>query len=71
MPGSKEENFKRNYAFSLYDIWQRPITRTLAPGVMKFTILVDPSLVINTVCLVCLNHAPEKRGTFFKKYINF
>ena len=38
---------------------------------MKFTILVDPSLVIITTHLVCLNHAPELRRRFFKKYINF
>ena len=28
---------------------------------MKFTILLDPSLVIITIHIVCLNHAPEKR----------
>ena len=31
-------------AFSLYDLYGS--TRTHTPGVMKFTILVDPSLVI-------------------------
>ena len=30
-----------------------------APGVMKFTILVDPSLVIITIYLVCLIYAWE------------
>ena len=38
---------------------------------MKFTILVNPSLVIITIHLICLNHASEKRRSFFKKYINF
>ena len=37
---------------------------------MKFTILVDPSLVIITTCLVCLINAWEWRR-FFKKHINF
>ena len=42
-----------------------------APGVMKLTIQVDPSLVIITISLVYLNHAPEQRRRFFKKkYIN-
>ena len=52
-------------------IWPRPSTRTPAPGVMKFTILVDPSLVIITTYLVCLINAWEQRRRFFKKYINF
>ena len=30
-------------------IWPRPNIRTQAPGVMKFIILVDPSLVIKTI----------------------
>ena len=46
-------------------------TRTPAPGVMKFTILVDPSLVIITTYLVCLINAWEQRRGFFKKYSNF
>ena len=29
-------------------MWPRPSTRSPAPGVMKFTLLVDPSLVIIT-----------------------
>ena len=32
---------------------------TLFPGVMKFTILKDPSLLIITIYLVCVNQAPE------------
>ena len=42
MPGSREEDFKRNNAFLLNDIWPRPSTRTPATGVMKCTIFVDP-----------------------------
>ena len=34
-----------------------PSARTPAPGVMKFTILVDPSLVIITKNIVCLIYA--------------
>ena len=30
-------------------MWPHPSTRTPVPGVMKFTILVDPSLVITTI----------------------
>ena len=34
-------------------------------------ILVDPSFVIITIHLVCLNHALKQRRRFIKKYINF
>ena len=37
----------------------RPSIRTLALGVMKFTILVDPSLVIITIYLVYLNQEED------------
>ena len=58
MPGSKED-FKRNNAFSLYNLYghslaQEPLPR---PGVKKFTIWVDLSLVIITIFY--LKHAPE------------
>ena len=29
------------------------------PGVMEFTMLLDSSMVIITMHLVCLNHTPE------------
>ena len=48
-----------------------PCTRTPAPEGMKFTILVDPSFVIITIHLVCLNHALKQRRRFIKKYISF
>ena len=38
-----------------------PIRKPPVLGVMKFTILVDPSLVIMTLYLVCLKYAWEKR----------
>ena len=43
----------------------------LPQGVMKFTILVDPSLVIIIIYLVFLIYALELRRISFKKYINF
>lgn len=41
-----------------------PSIRFPAVGVMELTILVDPSLVIIIVHLVCLNHVPETRKRF-------
>ena len=40
-------------------IWPRPNIRTSAMGVLKFTILIDPSLVIIMIYLVCLIYAWE------------
>ena len=61
MQQSREEDFKRKNAFSLYELYGYmhvlPSTRTPATGVMKFTILEDYSLVIITIYLVCVNHA--------------
>ena len=43
MPGSREENFyTMNYMAT-------PLHKNFCPGVMKFTILLDPSLVIITI----------------------
>ena len=53
--GVKKKIFKEKNAFSLYDL--HPGTRTPAPGVMKFTIFVEPSLVIISTYLVYLIHA--------------
>ena len=41
--------------------WPRPITCTInpAPEVMKFTIWVDPSLLIITIYSACLAYAQE------------
>ena len=49
---------RRNTAFSL---WPRSGTRTLSPGFMKFTVFVEPSLVIITIYLVCLIYAWEEK----------
>ena len=54
MPGSREEEFKKNNAFSLYNLYGHVLAQTPAPGVMKSTILVDLSVVIITIYLVCL-----------------
>ena len=44
--------------FHCHDLhWPCPSIRTPAPGIMKLTILVDPSLVIITTYLVCLINA--------------
>ena len=51
--------------------WSCPSKRTPPPGVIKFTTLVDSSLIIITIHLVSMNHAPEKRRKVLKKYINF
>ena len=40
-----------------YLIKSSPCTKTPAPEVMDFIILVDPSLVIITIYLVCLIYA--------------
>ena len=72
MPGSKEEVvFYWNNAFLLNDIWPCPSARTPAQGVMKVTILVDPSLVIITIYLVCLINVLEERRKFLKGIMHF
>ena len=58
--------------FSVRFFWPSPNTRTPAPGVMKLTILVDASLFIITVYLICLAWSGEKDfkeiHTFYPKY---
>ena len=49
---------KRNNAFSINYILPHLNTNNPSQGVMKFTTLVDPSLVIINMYLVCLNHEP-------------
>ena len=48
-----------------------PYTRIPQPGVMKFTILEDPSIVIITIHLDCLIYALEQRRRFLKKLCIF
>ena len=60
-----------------YHLWnmcnafsQENSTRTPVRGVTKFTILVDPSVVLLSIYLVYLIHAPEERR-FLKNYFFF
>ena len=62
MPQSIED-FKRNNAISLYHLYDPTLAKTPAQGVIKFTILIDPSLVIITVL-------PMRRKTLFNQSIN-
>ena len=71
MPGSRKD-FKRNNAliFTLRLIWSCHSTRSPAPGVMKISILVDPSLVIiTTYCVSDLYLGEEKKN--FKGIMQF
>ena len=43
VPQSIEEDFKRNNANSLYNVYGHTLTKNLCPRVMKFTILVESS----------------------------
>ena len=45
--------------YSLYDLYGHALTLEPLPGVMKFTIWVDFSLVIITLYLICLIYAWE------------
>ena len=63
---------KRKNACSQYDLYGHALPQEPLPcGVMKFTILLDPSLAIITIHLFSLNNASEQRKRFFKKYISF
>ena len=55
--------------FQYVPLMRRPKQKNHCIGVLKFTILVDPSLVIITTCmhLVCLNHTQEQKRRFVKK----
>ena len=53
-------NFSDPYPYPVYTRRGEPHlnTRILTQGVMKITTLVDPSLGVITMYLVCLNHSP-------------
>ena len=57
--GVGKKIFKDIMHFHYMTYMVTPSTITIAPGVMKFTILVDPSLVIITMYLICLISACE------------
>ena len=46
-------------SYCIFTIWPYLNTRSPVPGVMKFTILVDLSMVTITIHLVCMNTALE------------
>ena len=56
MPRRREEDFLRNDEFSLYDLCGHSPAQNPCPGVMKVTIMVDSTLVINTIHLVSMDH---------------
>ena len=49
MPQSRGENLKDIMYFHHMTYMATSIPRTPAPGVLKFTVLVDPSFAINTL----------------------
>ena len=49
------------------DIYPRPSVRSTALGVMKFIILVDPSMVIITIPSICLIYSWVKRKKILKE----
>ena len=55
---------KKQCIFTIKLIPPHLSTRAPSLGVIKFTILVDPSLVIVTIHLVRLNHASEQKKRF-------
>ena len=56
----KRRRFLKKYCiFTIWLVWPRPSTRTPVSGITKFAIFVDPSLVIITIHLVCLNNSLE------------
>ena len=65
-----EEDLKEIMHFLYMTYIATPCTRAPALEGMKFTILVDPSLIIIThtihLPVVCLNHAPKQRRRFIR-----
>ena len=57
--GVEKKNFKEIMQFHYLSYMTMPLHTTPTPGVMKFTILVNPSGVIITTYLVCLIYAWE------------
>ena len=52
-PGVEKKNFKDTIIFTMWLIWPHPGKTTPVLEVMKFTILVDPSLIIIIIYLIC------------------
>ena len=53
-PSDGRQEGEKKYCMFTTCLWARPSTRPPAPGVIKFTIFVDSSLVIITILSVCL-----------------
>ena len=60
----RKKIFKRNNAFSLFDLYGHAAAQEPRPGVMKFTSWVDPSLVIITITYFVWN-MPLSREEYF------
>ena len=71
MPQSIREDFKRNNAISLYDLYDHARAKNPCPRVHKIYNLVDSSLVITPINLLCLLYAWEKRRRFLKEIMHF
>ena len=70
--GVKKRIFKGIMHFHYMTYMATPQPKNPCPRGLKFTIWVDPSLVIITIIhLFCLKYALDQRRRFFKKYINF
>ena len=63
--------FKGTMHFHFMTYIATPQHKNPCPGGHEIYNFVDPSLVMITIHLVCLNHAPEKRRRLLEKYINF
>ena len=72
MPGIREEHFKRNNAFSQYDLYgHAPAQEPLPLGGMKFTILVDPSLGHHYYIFGLSDLCMEVEEKIFKEIMHF
>ena len=56
--------FFRKNAFSLYDICPHPSKETIPRGSWNLQILVNPSLVIITIQIICQNHTRRREEDF-------
>ena len=64
----KEDEFYRNNAFPLYNLYGHALAQEPLPkGVIKVTILVDPSFVIITIFLVFLIHSGSREENYLRK----
>ena len=69
IPDCRGEEFSRSNAVLLYDLCGHALTQDTIRQIKEIYNLVDPSLVIITLHLVCLNDAPELRRVLKKNGI--